>query len=59
VDPRLLRQTAASVTRLLLRLALQPEALPRGSTPPAAVQAAVTAAGFEDQLRYSGRWPFA
>jgi hypothetical protein len=58
VDPRLLRQTAGAVTRLLLRMAAEPEALPRGCQPPADVQAAVTAAGFESALRWIGRWPF-
>ena len=58
VEPRLLRQTAAAVARLLLRLAAEPRALPRGCQPPAAVQQAVTAAGFEGELRARGRWPF-
>ncbi len=58
VEPRLLRQTAAALTRLLLRMASEPDALPRGLASPAEVQRAVTAAGFEPALRASGRWPF-
>ena len=58
VDPRLLRQTAATAARLLLRMAAEPEALPRGRRPAAEVQKDVVAAGFERNLRYTGRWPF-
>lgn len=58
VEPRLLRQTAAALTRLLLRMAAVPDALPRGLASPAEVKRAVTAAGFEPALRASGRWPF-
>ena len=58
IDPRVLRQTAATVTRLLLRMAAEPEGLPRGLRAPAAVQQLVTDAGFESGLRFTGRWPF-
>jgi Iap family predicted aminopeptidase len=58
VEPRLLRQTAATVARLLLRMAAEPDALPRGRRPAAEVQKDVVAAGFERNLRYTGRWPF-
>jgi len=58
VEPRLLRQTAAALTRLLLHMAAEPDALPRGLASPAEVQRAVTAAGFEPALRASGRWLF-
>src|SRR5262249_54186756 len=58
VQPRLLRQTAATLTRLLLRLAAEPEGLPRGCRPAAEVQKVVTEAGFENSLRWNGRWPF-
>jgi aminopeptidase YwaD len=58
IDPRLLRQTVGAVTRLLLRLALEPEGLPHGCKSPAAVKKAVTEAGFEGYLRWAGRWPF-
>jgi Zn-dependent M28 family amino/carboxypeptidase len=58
VEPRLLRQTTAALTRLLLRMAAEPEALPRGLKPAEEVQRAVRAAGFEAALRRSGRWPF-
>ncbi len=57
-EPRLLRQTAATVARLLLRMAVEPEALPGGCQSPAAVQELVTEAGFEEALRCIGRWPF-
>jgi len=58
IEPRLLRQTAGALTRLLLRLALEPQDLPRGCKSPAAVQKAVSEAGFEGYLRWAGRWPF-
>ena len=58
IEPRLLRQTAATVARLLLRMAAEPEALPRGCQSPAAVQELVTEARFEETLRFIGRWPF-
>jgi len=58
IDPRILRQSAATVTRLLLRLACEPDALPRGLKSPEAVEATVKAAGFENYLRWNGRWPF-
>src|SRR5205814_4558095 len=52
IDPRLLRQTAGALTRLLLRLALEPQDLPRGCKSPAAVQKTVSEAGFEPYLRW-------
>jgi aminopeptidase YwaD len=58
IEPRLLRQTAGTMARLLLRMAAEPENLPRGRKPPDEVQKAVTEAGFEGYLRWSGRWPF-
>ena len=58
VEPRLLKQTAATVARLLLRMAAEPEGLPRGRRPAAEVQKDVVAAGFERNLRYMRRWPF-
>jgi Iap family predicted aminopeptidase len=58
IDPRVLRQTAATVTRVLLRMAAEPEGLPRARQTPEEVQAAVRAAGFESYLRWAGHWPF-
>lgn len=58
IDLRILRQTAATVTRLLLRMAAEPAALPRGRKSPEVVQALVQAAGFESYLRWAGHWPF-
>ena len=58
VDPRLLRQTAGALARLLLRMALEPQALPRGCKSPDDVKKAVRDAGFEGYLRWAGRWPF-
>ncbi len=58
IDPRILRQSAATVTRLLLRMAVAPEGLPRVRQTPAEVEALVKAAGFENYLRWNGRWPF-
>ncbi len=59
IDPRVLRQTAATLTRVLLRMAAEPEGLPRGRKTPEAVQTLIQDAGFEAYLRWSGRWPFA
>ena len=58
VEPRLLRQTAASLTRLLWRMASEPDAVPRGRKPSEQVKADVIAAGFEKSLRAAGNWPF-
>jgi Zn-dependent M28 family amino/carboxypeptidase len=58
IDPRVLRQTAAVVTRLLLRMAAEPERLPRGRQAPEDVRKQVSDAGFESHLRWIGRWPF-
>jgi len=58
IEPRILRQTASTVTRLLLRMAVDPAGLPRGRKSPTEVQKSVTDAGFESYLRWTGRWPF-
>jgi Zn-dependent M28 family amino/carboxypeptidase len=58
VEPRLLRQTAGTIVRLLLRMATEPEQLPRGRKTPAEIKRVLTEAGFEKSLRASGKWPF-
>lgn len=58
VEPRILRQTAATVVRLLLRMASDPAGLPRSRKTPAEIKQVLSEAGFEKALRASGRWPF-
>jgi hypothetical protein len=58
VNLRLLRQTAGTTARLLLRMAADPACLPGGLKPPEQVQKLVTEAGFEKALRFKGKWPF-
>lgn len=58
LDLRVLRQTAACISRLLLHMATDPEHLPRGRKSSEQVQKLVSEAGFEKPLRLSGRWPF-
>ncbi len=58
VDLRILRQTAGAAARVLLRMASDPDSLPRGHRPASEVQKVVTDAGFEKSLRANGRWPF-
>jgi Zn-dependent M28 family amino/carboxypeptidase len=58
LEPRILRQTASTIARLLLRMANDPAGLPRGRKPPEVVKKSVTEAGFEKALRMRGRWPF-
>jgi Zn-dependent M28 family amino/carboxypeptidase len=58
VEPRLLRETAGTLTRLLLRMASAAEDLPRVHRTPEEVRALVSEAGFEKALRAGGKWPF-
>lgn len=58
VEPRLLRQTAASVARLLWRMTSNPEGIPQGRKTAEELQKDLVAAGFEKALRASGKWPF-
>ena len=58
LDLRTLRQTTSAAARLLLRMALEPDELPRGLIPPETVKHNVIQAGFEESLRFNGRWPF-
>lgn len=58
VDLRILRQTTATLTRLLLRMACEPANLPRGLRTPEIVKKYLIDAGFEKSLRQNGKWPF-
>jgi Zn-dependent M28 family amino/carboxypeptidase len=58
VEPRILKQTAATAIRILLRMASKAEELPVGHKSPEEVQQLLREAGFEKALRSSGRWPF-
>ena len=58
LEPRTVRGTAGAVARLLLRMASDPQNLPRAHMPPQEVQRLVTEAGFEKSLRAGGHWPF-
>jgi hypothetical protein len=58
VEPRLLRQTAAAVTRLLLRMSAGAENLPNVHKSPEQVKQTLIDAGFEKSLRFKNRWPF-
>ncbi len=58
VEARLLRQTAASATRLLLRMAVSAESLPKARKTPDEVKQSLIDAGFEKSLRFKGKWPF-
>jgi hypothetical protein len=58
VEPRLLRQTAAAVTRLLLRMSAGAESLPNVHKSPEQVKQTLIDAGFEKSLRFKNHWPF-
>ncbi len=58
VEPRLLRQTASSIVRLLLRMATGPANLPRGRKTPPEIKQMLSDAGFEKSLRAIEKWPF-
>ena len=58
VEPRLLRQAAGTIIRLLLRMSADPTGLPTVRKTPEQVKQAVSEAGFEKPLRATGRWPF-
>jgi Zn-dependent M28 family amino/carboxypeptidase len=55
VEPRILRETAGTMTRLLLRMASAPEELPRVHRTPDEVRKLVSDAGFEKALRAGGK----
>jgi hypothetical protein len=58
VQPRILRDTAGTITRLFLRMASSPGELPRIRRSPDEVRRLVSDAGFEKALRADGKWPF-
>jgi aminopeptidase YwaD len=58
VEPRLMRQTAAAATRLLLRMSAGAESLPKGRKSPEQVKQSLIDAGFEKSLRFKNHWPF-
>jgi aminopeptidase YwaD len=58
LEPRLLRMTAASITRLLLRMSASAESLPKGRKTPEQVKQSLIEAGFEKSLRFNDHWPF-
>jgi aminopeptidase YwaD len=58
VEPRLLNQTAAALTRVLWRMTSNPEGIPQGRKSPAELQKDLVDAGFENALRAAGHWPF-
>lgn len=50
LDPRVLRQTAATVARLLLRMAMEPDALPYKRRTPEEIEALLRASGLENEI---------
>ena len=58
LDVRTVREAAVATARILLRMAVAPDALPVGREPPDAVQRALVEAGLEGPLRVQGVWPF-
>jgi len=58
VELRVLRQTAASVTRLLLRMSTSADSLPAVHKTPEQVKQILIDAGFEKSLKFKNRWPF-
>jgi len=58
LEPRLLRQTAASATRLLLRMTACADSLPKVRKTPEQVKQSLIDAGFEKSLRFKDLWPF-
>ena len=58
LEPRLLRMTAASVTRLLLHMSASAESLPSVRKTPEQVKQSLIDAGFEKSLRFQNHWPF-
>jgi hypothetical protein len=57
LDMRAMREAAATTARILLRMALDPETLPRSRRPPEEVKQALIDAGLEEPLRIRGAWP--
>lgn len=59
VELRMLRQTTAAATRLLLRMSACADSMPAGRKTPEQMKEILVAAGFEKSLRFKNRWPFA
>jgi hypothetical protein len=58
LEPRLMKQSAAAATRLLLRMSALAETLPRARKTPEQVKQSILDAGFEKNLRFGNHWPF-
>jgi hypothetical protein len=58
LNMRELREAATTMARILLRMAMDPDALPRGRQDPDAIERALAEAGLEDPMRVRGAWPF-
>ncbi len=58
LDPSQMRAAAATAARILLRMALEPEKLPRERQTPEAVKQVIIAKGWENVLRLQNRCPF-
>jgi aminopeptidase YwaD len=58
VEPRLLRQTAAAATRLLLRMSTSADSLPAVRKSADQVKQTLIDAGFEKSLRFKNNWQF-
>jgi aminopeptidase YwaD len=58
LEPRLLRMTAAAITRLLLRMTACADTLPKIRKSPEQVKQTLIDAGFEKSLRFKDHWPF-
>ena len=58
LEPRILRQSAAAATRLLLRMAGGADGLPKVRKTPEQVKQSLIDAGFEKSLRFKNHWPF-
>jgi aminopeptidase YwaD len=57
VEERVLRQSAAALLRVLWQMSSNPQDLPRVHRSPEEVRQQLVAAGFENPMRKSGRWP--
>jgi Zn-dependent M28 family amino/carboxypeptidase len=58
VQVRPLREAAATTARILLRMAMEPDALPSQRQTQEAVEQALVAAGVDEPMRVRGVWPF-
>jgi hypothetical protein len=58
LDQTKLREAAATSARILLRMAMNPDDLPRGRQTAEEVEQAIAKTGEEGALRIQGEWPF-